>query len=71
MLGEARAPLGVPPPNAVGRALVVESFERVLADRLEETVSGAERRLVGDDERLVDELADAVEHVERFEAVAR
>ena len=49
---------------------VVESFERVLTDRLEQPVPGAGWGGVGDDERLVDELAEAVEHIEGLDPVA-
>ena len=56
--------------DCIGDACVVEPLERVLADRLEEAVPRLVTGALGDDERLVDQLGDTVEHVDAIDAVA-
>ena len=56
--------------DRVGAARVVEPLERVLADGLEEAVPRLVAGAFGDDERLVDQLRDTVEHVDAIDAVA-
>jgi hypothetical protein len=62
----------VPPPNLVAHTRVVEVFERVLADGLEQPVArGAIGLFLGNHQRLVDELPETVDHIELGSGVDR
>ena len=70
-LGHRDVVVGVAASDRRGVAARLESLLGVLADGLEQPVAHpAVVVVVGDDERLVDELAQHVDHIERVEVVA-
>ena len=62
--------LGVAPADERGDLRRFQPLLRILADRLEKPVARLSGAVVGDDERLVDQLAEDVEHVDGIECVA-
>ena len=70
-LGQRDVVVGVAAPNRDGVATRFESLLGVLADGLEQPVAHpAVVVVVGDDERLVDQLTQHVDHIRRVELVA-
>ena len=62
-LGELDVVIGVAAPDRGGVAAGFESLLGVLADALEQPVAHPAVVVVGDDERLVDELPQHVDHI--------
>ena len=63
-LRHRRVVVAVAAPNVVGFAGFAELLQRVLAHGFQQPVSRSTIGVFGDDERLVDEQAELVEHLE-------
>ena len=71
LAGEVRVPARVTTADGIGVVGIDEAFLGVLADRLQHVVAGLGTGAVDDDERLVDQARQHVEHIVRGSVLAR